>query len=407
MINIMKKIDVFLLLSVLGLITLGLVALYSSSYTAMSQGVGTNYFLKQLIWATVGLAGVLIIYFIPHRWIYESAYFLFGASLFLLILVIFFGRMGYGAERWLRVGPMVLQPSEFAKLATVLAVARFISQDSVNLNRLRDFMLAALFIFIPFVLIVRQPDLGTATVFVALALPMFYWSGLKGDNLFLIIMPILMALASTHYYAFLFLMIVLVVFLIYSQRSKMILIFNFVANIVVGLITPFLWNHLKPYQKNRIIVFLNPEADPRGAGYQIIQSKVAIGSGGFSGKGFMEGSQTQLRFLPEQHTDFIFAVVGEEFGFIGIFLGLILFCILLMRGVNIASVSRNRFNGIVAIGIVTVIAFHAIVNIGMTIGFFPVTGLPLPFLSYGGSAMLTNMAMIGLLLNFYKNRFEY
>ncbi|MEJ2636177.1 MAG: rod shape-determining protein RodA [Calditrichia bacterium] len=403
----MKKIDVFLLLSVLGLITLGLVALYSSSYTAMSQGVGTNYFLKQLIWAIVGLAGVLIIYFIPHRWIYESAYFLFGASLFLLILVIFFGRMGYGAERWLRVGPMVLQPSEFAKLATVLAVARFISQDSVNLNRLKDFMLAALFIFIPFVLIVRQPDLGTATVFVALALPMFYWAGLKGDNLFLIIMPILMALASTHYYAFLFLMIVLVVFLIYSQRSKMILIFNFVANIVVGLITPFLWNHLKPYQKNRIIVFLNPEADPRGAGYQIIQSKVAIGSGGFGGKGFMEGSQTQLRFLPEQHTDFIFAVVGEEFGFIGIFLGLILFCILLMRGVNIASVSRNRFNGIVAIGIVTVIAFHAIVNIGMTIGFFPVTGLPLPFLSYGGSAMLTNMAMIGLLLNFYKNRFEY
>ena len=175
----------------------------------------------------------------------------------------------------------------------------------------------------------------------------------------------------------------------------------------MGLLTPVLWNHLKPYQKNRIKIFLNPEADPRGAGYQIIQSKVAIGSGGGLGKGFMQGSQTQLRFLPEQHTDFIYAVIGEEFGFLGALLGLILFFLLLIRGVKIATMVRNRFNSIVAIGIVTIIAFHTIINLGMTVGLLPVTGLPLPFISYGGSSLLTNMIMVGILLNYYKNRYEY
>jgi rod shape determining protein RodA len=184
-------------------------------------------------------------------------------------------------------------------------------------------------------------------------------------------------------------------------------IVNFLANISMGLITPVLWNHLKSYQRNRIKIFLNPEADPKGAGYQIIQSKVAIGSGGFTGKGFLQGSQTQLRFLPEQHTDFIFAVIGEEFGFLGVLIGLIFFFVFLMRGIFIATIVKSRFNSIVSVGIVTVLAFHVIVNIGMTIGLFPVTGLPLPFLSYGGSALLTNMVMAGILLNFYKNRYEY
>ncbi len=407
MLNIFKKLDLVLLFSALGLVALGLVALYSSSNTAMNQGVGTNYFLKQLIWAIAGLGVAFTIYFIPHRWIYESAYFIYAFSLFLLMLVIFFGRIGYGAERWLRIGPIGFQPSEFAKLATILAVARFVSQDTVDLNRIKYFVLASLFFFVPFALIVRQPDLGTGMVFVALALPIYFWAGLKGSNFFLIIMPFLIVFASFHFYAFLLLMFVLVAYLVYSHRSKVVVIFNFLANILMGLLTPLLWSHLKPYQRNRIQIFLNPETDPRGAGYQIIQSKVAIGSGGFSGRGFMQGSQTQLRFLPEQHTDFIYAVIGEEFGFLGVMLGLLLFLIFLLRGVYIAAVVRNRFNSLVAIGIVTVIAFHTIVNIGMTIGFFPVTGLPLPFLSYGGSALLTEMAMVGILLNFYKNRFEY
>jgi rod shape determining protein RodA len=348
-----------------------------------------------------------IIIFLPNKLIYESAYILYGISLFLLVVVIFFGSVGQGAERWLRLGPLYIQPSEIAKLTTILAVARFISQDKINLNTFKDFMIASSFILVPFIFIVRQPDLGTAMVFGAIALPMFYWAGLKGSNVLLILMPFLIMLASFQFYSFLILMIILILYLAYSRKSKTVSVVNFLANISMGLLTPVLWNHLKEYQRNRIKIFLNPEADPKGAGYQIIQSKVAIGSGGFTGKGFLQGSQTQLRFLPEQHTDFIFAVIGEEFGFIGVVIGLVLFFVFLMRGIFIATIVKSRFNSIVAVGIVTVIAFHVVVNIGMTIGLFPVTGLPLPFLSYGGSALLTNMVMAGILLNFYKNRYEY
>ncbi len=407
MFQYLKNVDFALILSLVGLIVLGLFTLYSSSHTTVEGGLGSNFFLKQLIWVIIGFGAIIIIFFMPNRWIFASAYYLYGISLFFLILVIFFGKTGQGAERWLQVGPISFQPSEFAKLASILAVARFVSRDEVNLNTAKDFLFASLFIVVPFIVIVRQPDLGTSMVFVAIALPMLYWAGLKLSNLFLIAMPILIMLASFNFFTFLLLMVILVAYLVFSHRTKLILISSFLLNIAMGLLTPVLWNHLKPYQRDRIKIFLNPEADPRGAGYQIIQSKVAIGSGGGMGKGFMQGSQTQLRFLPEQHTDFIYAVIGEEFGFVGALSGLILYFILLIRGVQIASLVRSKFNSIVAIGIVTLIAFHMIINIGMTVGLLPVTGLPLPFVSYGGSALVTNMVMIGILLNFYRNRYEY
>lgn len=407
MFQYLKNIDFILLLAVVGLIFLGLMALYSSSHPSLDAGFGNNYFLKQVIWILIGFGLIIILYFLPNRWIYASAYYFYGLSLFFLLLVIFVGKMGQGAERWLQIGPVSFQPSEFAKFATILAVAKFLSRDEANPNHIPDFLIASIFVVVPFALIIRQPDLGTSMVFLAISLPMFFWAGLKLSNLLLIAMPILIMLASFHFFTFLVLMLILVVYLVLSHRSKLILISNFLLNIVMGLLTPVLWNNLKPYQRNRIKIFLNPESDPRGAGYQIIQSKVAIGSGGGLGKGFMQGSQTQLRFLPEQHTDFIYAVVGEELGFLGALTGLTLFFVLLIRGVQIASMVKNKFNSIVAIGIVTVIAFHMIINIGMTIGLFPVTGLPLPFISYGGSAMVTNLVMIGILLNFYKNRYEY
>ena len=407
MFQYLKNVDFALILSLVGLIVLGLFTLYSSSHTTVEGDLGSNFFLKQLIWVIIGFGAIIIIFFMPNRWIFASAYYLYGISLFFLILVIFFGKTGQGAERWLQVGPISFQPSEFAKLASILAVARFVSRDEVNLNTAKDFLFASLFIVVPFIVIVRQPDLGTSMVFVAIALPMLYWAGLKPSNLFLIAMPILVMLASFNFFTFLLLMVILVAYLVFSHRTKLILISSFLLNIAMGLLTPVLWNHLKPYQRDRIKIFLNPEADPRGAGYQIIQSKVAIGSGGGMGKGFMQGSQTQLRFLPEQHTDFIYAVIGEEFGFVGALSGLILYFILLIRGVQIASLVRSKFNSIVAIGIVTLIAFHMIINIGMTVGLLPVTGLPLPFVSYGGSALVTNMVMIGILLNFYRNRYEY
>jgi len=407
MLQQLKNVDFVLIASLLALIVLGLITLYSSSHTTLDGGLGSNFFLKQLIWVIIGFVAIIIVFFMPNRWIFSSAYYLYGISLFFLILVIFFGKSGQGADRWLQVGPISFQPSEFAKLASILAIARYVSRDEVNLNTIKDFLFASLFIVIPFILIIRQPDLGTSMVFIAIALPMLYWAGLKLSNLFLIAMPILIMLASFNFFTFLLLMVILVAYLFFSHRTKLILISNFLLNIAMGLLTPVLWNHLKPYQRNRIKIFLNPETDPRGAGYQIIQSKVAIGSGGGLGKGFMQGSQTQLRFLPEQHTDFIYAVIGEEFGFVGALTGLVLYFILLIRGVQIASLVKSKFNSTVAIGIVTLIAFHMIINIGMTVGLLPVTGLPLPFVSYGGSAMVTNMVMVGILLNFYKNRYEY
>jgi rod shape determining protein RodA len=407
MTSIYKKFDIILLVSFLGLLALGLVGLYSSSNTAMEQGVATNYFVKQLIWVIVGIFFLIGLYFIPLKWIIDSAYTLYGLNILLLVIVIFFGKSGQGAVRWLQIGPIFVQPSEFAKLATILAVSRFISKENVDINTLKDFLVTALFFVIPFILIIRQPDLGTSMVFVAIALPMMNWAGLKFGNLVLILMPFLMVFASFQFYTFLILMAVLVFYLLYSKRSKFVVMFNFLVNIFMGLITPVLWNNLKPYQRNRIMIFVNPEADPQGAGYQIIQSKVAVGSGGVFGKGFMEGSQTQLRFLPEQHTDFIFAVIGEEFGFTGVLLGLLLYVTLFIRGIQIASLVKNRFSSITSIGIVTVLAFHVVINISMTVGLLPVTGLPLPFISYGGSSLLTNFIMIGILLNFYKNRYEY
>lgn len=407
MLELQKRIDLILIFSLLGLLFLGLLALYSSSHTGSADTPQSNPFIKQIGWVLIGISVMIIIYFIPHRWIYSSAYILYGLGLFFLVLILFIGKVGMGAERWLQLGPFSFQPSEFAKLATVLAVARYISNEEIDLNRPKYFIIATSFLIFPFLLIIRQPDLGTSMVFVAMSLPMFYWAGLHLSNLLLIIAPFFFMLASFSFSTFLVLMIILLGYLIYSRRSKMVFIFVFLTNIIMGLLTPILWNHLKPYQKNRIKIFLDPETDPKGAGYQIIQSKVAIGSGGSLGKGFMQGSQTQLRFLPEQHTDFIYAVIAEEFGFLGALAGLILFLILIIRGIHIASVMRNRFNSIVVIGITTIIFFHVSVNLGMAVGLLPVTGLPLPFISYGGSFLITNMTMVGIMLNFYRNRFEY
>ncbi len=402
-----KQVDPWLLLAVFGLIGMGLVALYSSSYPAIQSGKGTNYFMFQLFWVLVGTIGMVIIAFIPHRTFFNLSYVFYGLALLLLLMVLFVGTRGMGATRWLRLGPFNIQPSEIAKIATLMAVARYLASERININQVRYFLTASMFFLLPFLLIVKQPDLGTGLVFIVMVLPVFYWAGLNTGNLFLIIIPFLTLIASFNYYAFFGVMGILVGYLGYSRRPLRVAIVNFLLNIFIGMITPFLWNQLQPYQKKRILTFANPESDPLGAGYQVIQSMVAIGSGGLTGKGFLQGSQTQLRFLPEQHTDFIFAVIGEEFGFVGVTLGLFLFTLLLFRIFRIASLVKSRYFSILSVGIATVIGFHMVINIGMTIGLLPVTGLPLPFISYGGSAMLTNLGMIGMLLNFYRHRFEY
>jgi rod shape determining protein RodA len=402
-----KSLDGILILSTLGLIILGLVALYSSSMPLVDTGKEGGYFLSQLKWVLLGVGIMLFITYSPNRLLYGLSYILYGLSIIFLVMVIFWGKEGYGATRWLRFGPLGFQPSEYAKVATLLAVSRYLSDERLDINRIKTFAIASALILLPCILIIRQPDLGTGLVYAVMILPVSFWAGLRTENLVLIVIPVLTLFASFNFMLFLFVMVLIVVYLFYIKPPVFLRLLYFILNILIGLLTPLLWNQLKDYQKQRITTFWNPESDPLGAGYQIIQSKVAIGSGGFLGKGFLEGSQTQLRFLPEQHTDFIFAVIGEEFGFIGVLIGLILFAVFLFRIVHLANAYKSYFSSIFAIGAVTVLGSYMFVNIGMTIGLFPVTGLPLPFVSYGGSSLLTNMAIVGILLNFYRFRFEY
>jgi len=253
----------------------------------------------------------------------------------------------------------------------------------------------------------KQPDLGSALVFLALILPVLHWAGLSPAILFVLLAPLASLLSAFNYYSFLIVMILLSVTFLLCQRGLTFFLVNFIINIGVGILTPIVWNLLKEYQKNRILTFLGLVRDPHGLGYQVIQSKVAIGSGGLFGKGFLDGTQTHLRFLPEQHTDFIFCVIGEEFGFIGVFLVLALFFYLVVKGIRISTSVKSKFSSVVVFGATIIFLFQIFVNIGMTVGIMPVTGLPLPFLSYGGSSLLANLILVGLILNASRKRFEY
>jgi rod shape determining protein RodA len=260
---------------------------------------------------------------------------------------------------------------------------------------------------IPAGLVLIQPDLGSSLVFFAIVIAMLFWSGLNIGMIVLIVSPIISVVSAFHWITwavFYFLLLIL----IYAVRPKLIQsVFFAFANLVVGMITPIMWNKLHTYQKMRIISFLDPSQDPQGAGYQIIQSKIAVGSGGFFGQGFLQGTQTRLSFLPEQHTDFIFSVLGEQFGLLGCSIVLALFVILFYRGFSVALKARNQFLSYAACGITSVMVFQVVINLGMTVGLMPVTGLPLPFLSYGGSSLIFFWLCIGLLMAINRDWQEY
>lgn len=398
-----QRTDYITFLVVIMLVFCGLLAIYSATNTGNEEV--SQFFSRQMLWAIFGITLMVIVNFLPGKLLIKVSYALYGITILLLILVFFVGKAGQGAERWLVLGPIRIQPSELAKLATILAVSRFLSDKYADVNKFRYLISTVILILIPFLLIARQPDLGTALVFLALIIPVLFWAGLNWFYLFVIISPLLTLILSFNLWAFMGLMILIIILLYLSKRKLYIAVIIFLINIIVGIATPKIWDQLHPYQQKRILTFINPEKDPKGAGYQIIQSQVAIGSGGIWGKGYLKGSQTHLRFLPAQHTDFIFSVIGEEFGYFGVAIILSLFLILLLRLVFLASSVRNQFGSMSIIGITTVIFFHIIINIGMTIGLAPVTGLPLPFLSYGGSFLMVNLLMIGVVLNISKNKF--
>ena len=399
----MPKYDYITISVTLLLIIVGCIAIFSATTSVETDENG--FFVRQILWSSAGVIVMIAISLVSIKFINRIVYGFYAFTLFLLLLVLVIGKAGQGAERWLALGPIHIQPSELAKLATILAVGKFLSERHADVNKFKYFAVSVGLILLPFLLIARQPDLGTALVFLALIIPLLYWAGLNWFNIFIILTPLLTMLLSFNFWAFMILMLSIVFVLIYSGRKPIILVAVFLMNIGVGIATPFLWGQLRPYQQQRILTFINPEKDPKGAGYQIIQSQVAIGSGGIWGKGYLKGSQTHLRFLPAQHTDFIFSVIGEEFGFIGVICILLLFLILILRCIYIASTIRGQFESLVIIGIATVILFHMIINIGMTIGVAPVTGLPLPFLSYGGSSLVSNLLMMGVVLNISRNKF--
>ncbi|MFC1477673.1 rod shape-determining protein RodA [candidate division KSB1 bacterium] len=396
-----KELDWYLIILTLLLITIGFAVIYSATSAMGPQDINTCY--KQVLWFFIGLIFVILIFLLPTKVIYAFAYFAYILALLGLIIVLFQTKTR-GVERWIGFAGISIQPSEFAKIAVITALARFLSQSKINQNRLRDLVGTFILVGIPIYLVNKQPDLGTSMVFLALIIPMLYWTGVPTFTLFVLISPFISTIASFNFYFFLIWMLIVVGVLILSKKPLIVIIGLFAVNISVGIAADPLWKTLTPYQQKRILSVLDKEKDPMGASYQGLQSLYAIGSGGLEGKGFKKGTQSQLRFLPKQHNDFIFSVLGEELGFVGVSIVLLLFYLLIVHLITIAANLKNIFESLFVVGYATILLFHVSVNTLMTVGWFPVTGLPLPFLSSGGSFLITLMIMTGIVLNFNYNK---
>jgi rod shape determining protein RodA len=381
----------------------GLISVYSATFTNNSS---LDFFKKQLIFVIIGIIFMIITSYTQPKYILNTAYIFYAISILLLILVLILGRRISGNKSWFSFGGFGIQPSEFAKVATILALSAFLNKEDRDkkINNITTFLKACLFVFIPVVLIMRQPDMGTALVFLSFIVPMFFYAGLSPFIVFSIISPIIMMVLAflNMEYFYIGIVILLIILIFWKQKKILSSVMVFIINIISGFSVNFIYNHLQPYQQNRILSMINPLSDPLGTGYNLIQAKVAIGSGGFFGKGFLQGTQTQLKFIPEQWTDFIFCVVGEEFGFIGSVILVLLFCLLIIKIINNAFNSRNNFLANSCIGFASILFFHLIVNVGMTMGIMPVIGIPLPLVSYGISSMFSFLIMIGICMNTYR-----
>ena len=392
-----KELDWQLIGAAMMLSIIGIILIMSAQYYADTEFV-RDYYLRQSMWLGAAIVLFACLIHIPLRFFDLTAYLFYGVAVVLLILVLFFGATRMGANRWFAFGPISLAPSDIAKVALVFALARFFAYTKRPPTSKRRLATSALLMLVPVMLILKQPDLGTSLVFFVILFVLWFWSGLSAWYLLLILSPLASLVTASHWLSWAIYFVVLLTFLGIIRPGLLFSIVVVVANLAFGIVTPIIWARLAEYQRLRILTFLNPELDPRGAGYQIIQSKIAIGSGGIWGKGFLGGSQSRLEFLPERHTDFIFSVLGEEFGLWGALIVLLLFAFLLYRAVRIASRVRSRFASHVVMGAVSILMFQMVVNIGMTLGFMPVTGLPLPFLSYGGTSLVLVWTLVALIV---------
>lgn len=362
--RLLTNIDWMLLGFVVAVCLLGILNIYSA--TLSYKITGAPYYIKQLNWLCFGLTVVLVVSSVDYHLYEDFSYWLYGFLVVLLLAVLMFGRRSMGATRWLNLGLFTIQPSELMKIVIIITFARFFNRfHPVGGLTVRNLLVPLALLGLPAALIMKQPDLGTAILVILIALSMTIYVGVRWTTL-----------------------------------------------VTFALVTvPVAWigwsKLLRPYQKNRVLDFLNPERSRLGSGYHIIQSKIAVGSGGITGKGFAQGTQSQLRFLPEQHTDFAFSVFAEEWGFVGCLVLILLYLSLVLWGLNIARRCNDRFGGLLAIGVTAMLFWHIVINMGMVIGMFPVVGVPMPFFSYGGTSMITSMVGIGILQSISMRRFMF
>ncbi len=348
---------------VLVIASIGILNLYSAA--AKIETAGAPLYLKQIFWLVIGLTAMVMIAFVEYRFYSDFAYIVYTIALVLLLIVLAYGMITSGAQRWVKIGPLSFQPSEFVKISFILALAKFFHRPPDRKGySLKQLLLPFLLLLLPMVLILKQPDLGTAIILLLVFFSTLIFVKIRWSSL--------LAIGLTG-----------------------------------GAAVPLLWNFLKGYQKRRIITFFNPDLDPLGAGYHLIQSKIAIGSGGILGKGFMKGTQSKLGFLPEQQTDFIFSALGEEWGLVGSLFVVGLYVALILWGLRIAVKAKDRFSAILAFGVVAMLFWHVFINIGMVLGMMPVVGIPLPLLSYGGSFIVSTLMGVGLLLNVSMRRYLF
>jgi len=427
--NEILKIDYLLLLPVLVLLTMGILFIYSSGITSAGVQVSDEY-IKQIIWTAIGLIIALVIALVDYRRFYNLSVYIYLISLLPLLYTLFLGRV-----RWLKIGSFGIQASEFVKITVIILLARFLADTDRNKDAFSRFIVSCVIVFIPMLLVIVQPDLGTALVYLAILIIMTFMSGvamryvsfmllsMAFTGIFLVLplwqsyiqkksIPILALLTNPKIiflvliFMFLIAAISLFGYIKYKRTyfywivyASMIIVFSLGASYAGRII-------LKEYQIMRLIVFIDPNIDPRGAGWNIIQSVTAIGAGGLTGRGYLQGTQSHYRFLPEQSTDFIFSIFSEEAGFIGALVVFLLFLLIVIRLLTTMKITTDPFAKYICAGLAGMYSFHFMINVGMTMGIMPITGIPLIFMSYGGSAVFSGMIGIGIVLSIFIRRYN-
>jgi rod shape determining protein RodA len=365
--RLIKNFDWVTLLLIVSLTMIGILSIYSATRPMAGMSVHADFYVRQLVWLMLSMVALLIVTAFDYSWLRRIAYPLYGVGIMMLVTVLFMGKTTMGAQRWLNVGLFSFQPSEFFRIIFIIAFSTYLA----HLGREKDGNIPVkglvMFGIAPLILLVKQPDLGTAIMLMSLFTVLVVTRGIN------------------------------------KRIAATIIVIGLLALPFVGEI---FWDGLKDYQKNRIVAFIDPEVDPSGIGYHINQSKIAIGSGEFIGKGYLNGTQGPLRFLPEKHTDFIFSVFAEEWGFVGCLILLSIYFALFMRGLDTAAKAKDHIGRLMAIGVTGMFFVYFVVNIGMTLGMMPVVGIPLPFFSYGGTSLLSNFIAAGILINIRMRRYE-